>query len=206
MNVSDTRRYPKRSLKPLIIALAMALPASTALAASMDDVVRTRADQNIDQQYGRDSVYAFSPDAKPLKPDQTSSRDTNVFAEAWHKTEGLAAAAWAKTTGFFHEHQTSTVAQVEPQPYGRAGGYVGADRIAVLESATPNQANGTPNEMKAGQAATGNVANTGVRSGVAAGSAESPNSSADSNGRTSGDGFNSAHSAHGQSESSAQTR
>jgi hypothetical protein len=184
MNVSDKHRRPKRSLKPLAIALALALPASATLAASMNDVVRTRADQNIEQQYGRDSVYAFSPDAKPLKPEQTGSRDTNIFgkvkefaAGAWHKTEGFAAAAWGKTTGFLHEHEASTVAQAAPQPYGRAGGYVGADRIAVLESATPNKANGTPNEMKTGEAAMGNVADTRARSDVAAGASESRNSS-----------------------------
>jgi hypothetical protein len=90
----------------------------------MDDVVKTRADQNIDQQYGRDNVYACSPDAKPLKPEQPGSRDTNIFgtmktyaAEAWHKTEGFAAAAWNKTTGLFTHHDGSgAVAQVEPQP------------------------------------------------------------------------------------------
>jgi len=38
-------------------------------------VVTTRADQNIYQQYGRDSVYGFSPDRKPLKPEQTASRN-----------------------------------------------------------------------------------------------------------------------------------
>jgi len=37
--------------------------------------VTTRADQNIYQQYGRDSVYGFSPDRKPFKPDQTASRN-----------------------------------------------------------------------------------------------------------------------------------
>ena len=38
-------------------------------------VVTTRADQNIYQQYGRDSVYGFSPDRKPFKPEQTASRN-----------------------------------------------------------------------------------------------------------------------------------
>ena len=37
-------------------------------------VVTTRADQNIYQQYGRDSVYGFSPDRKPLTPEQTAAR------------------------------------------------------------------------------------------------------------------------------------
>jgi len=57
------------------MALALALPGATAVAAQLDDVVKTQPDQNIDQQYGRDSVYAFSPDSKPLKPEQTAARD-----------------------------------------------------------------------------------------------------------------------------------
>jgi hypothetical protein len=47
----------------------------TARAVSDSQVVTTRADQNIYQQYGRDSVYGFSPDRKPLKPEQTAARN-----------------------------------------------------------------------------------------------------------------------------------
>jgi hypothetical protein len=43
----------------------------------MKSLVMTRADQNIHQQYGRDSVYGFSSDRKPLTPEQTSSRQMN---------------------------------------------------------------------------------------------------------------------------------
>jgi hypothetical protein len=46
----------------------------TSFGESMTSVVTTRADQNIHQQYGRDSVYGFSSDSKPLTPEQTSSR------------------------------------------------------------------------------------------------------------------------------------
>jgi hypothetical protein len=49
---------------------------------STGQVVTTRPDQNIYQQYGRDSVYGFSPDRKPLKPEQTASRNANESAEA----------------------------------------------------------------------------------------------------------------------------
>ena len=162
MNASYKRLYPSGKLRPLVIVLtlAMALPASAALAASTDDVVRTRTDQNIYQQYGRDSVYAFSPDAKPLKPAQTGSRDTNILNKAWHKTEGLAAAAWATTAGFFHEHQSSTVTQVDPERYGRAGGYVGADRIAVLASGTSY---GTPNQVTTSADTARGQSETGVQ-------------------------------------------
>jgi hypothetical protein len=43
-------------------------------AQSVKGVVTTRGDQNIYQQYGRDSVYGFSSDRKPLTPEQTSPR------------------------------------------------------------------------------------------------------------------------------------
>jgi len=158
MNTSHKYRHPKRSVKPVVLALALALPGSAALAASTNDVVTTRADQSINQQYGRGSIYAFSPDAKPMKSEQAGS---NVFgtmktyaAEAWHKTEGFAVAAWDKTTDFFT--QPPAVAQTEPQRYGRAGGYVGADRIAVLESHNASQANAAPNDtVKTGEGAMG---------------------------------------------------
>src|SRR6187431_3324916 len=116
MSKFDPRSQPRHRVKSIVIALALAVPASAAMAAAMDDVVKTRPDQNIDQQYGRDSVYAFSPDAKPLKPDQTGSRDTNLFgtmktyaAEAWHKTEGLATGLWDTTTGLFKGHEGAPV-------------------------------------------------------------------------------------------------
>jgi len=192
MNAFNTRQSLKRRVKPLIIALAVALPGSAALAASMDDVVKTRADQNIDQQYGRDSVYAFSPDAKPLKPEQTGSHDMNLFgtmknyaAEAWHKSEGFAVGLWGKTTGLFHGHEgaSSSVAQVEPQGYGRAGGFVGADRIEVLDSSLPYQANSTPNSYQTTgtpiEVKTGAAASSTVAGGPSSESSKSMSSSSD---------------------------
>jgi hypothetical protein len=186
----SNRFSSKRRLNALTVALALALPGSAALAASMDDVVKTRSDQNIDEQYGRDSVYAFSPDAKPLKPEQTASRDTNIFgtmktyaADAWHKTEGFAAGLWGKTTGLFQGHESATVAQAELQPYGRAGGYVGADRIAVLNSAESYQANGTPlNGFSSGHATASapNDVKTGAAPGAADGLGGPPESAQDS--------------------------
>jgi hypothetical protein len=61
-----------------LLTLALAVPSSVVLAESIDSVVKTRPDQNVSQQYGRDSVYAFSPDKEPLKPDQTGSHDTGT--------------------------------------------------------------------------------------------------------------------------------
>jgi hypothetical protein len=75
-------------VKPIVVALALALSGSAAFAESMDDVVKTRPDQTIGQHYGRSSVYGLSAD-----------------------------------------DQAGTIAQVEPQPYGRAGGFVGSDRV-----------------------------------------------------------------------------
>ena len=126
-------------VKPVVLALAIALSASAAYAESMDNIVKTRADQNIDQQYGRESVYGFSADAKPQKPEQTGSHDSNIFADAWHFTEGVAASAWAATTSLFKTSDSaSTAAQIEPEPYGRAGGYTGSDRVAVLANTPTN--------------------------------------------------------------------
>jgi hypothetical protein len=62
-------------LRPIALMLAVALPASAGISAELANVVKTRPDQNIDQQYGRDSVYAFSSESKPLKPEQTGARD-----------------------------------------------------------------------------------------------------------------------------------
>jgi len=204
-------------LKPIVLAFALAVPGSGVLAATMDDVVRTRADQNIDQQYGRDSVYAFSVDAKPLKPEQTGSRSTNLLgkvkdyaAGAWHKTEELALGAWNKTTGAAHGSSSSTAMHPEEQGYGRAGGYVGAGRIAVLESNTPNRANATPTDVvtansssSTGMKGSANSQSQGMDNGSnAQNSSDAMNATApatsDSNGRTSGDRFDHPDSAHGQ--------
>jgi len=84
-------------VKPLVVALALALSGSAAFAESMDDVVKTRPDQTIDQHYGRSSVYGLSADDK-----------------------------------------AGTIAQVEAQPYGRAGGFAGSDRVVVLSNTATN--------------------------------------------------------------------
>jgi len=146
MNVSS-KRSPN-AVKPIIAAVALALSGSV-YAASMSDVVTTRSDQNIDEQYGRDSVYAFSVAAKPLKPEQQgSSADAGIFtktksyaANAWDKTRNFAGNMWDKTTAFLPHSSDTVTARYELQPYGRAGGYVGADRIAVLESSNALAAN-----------------------------------------------------------------
>jgi hypothetical protein len=162
--MNGSHKRSRNVVKPLIVAMALAMTGS-AYAASMGDVVTTRADQNIDQQYGRDSVYAFSVDAKPLKPEQQGSSEASPFgkvksyaANAWDKTRHFAGAMWDKTTGLLpHSSGTTTAqSQYDVQPYGRAGGYVGSDRIAVLESPNALAAN-SQNIVKTGEAQ-GNVA------------------------------------------------
>jgi len=83
-------------------------------------------------------------------------------AEAWQKTEHFTSAAWDKTTGLFMHHPSTAVAQVEPQPYGRAGGYVGADRIAVIESSAIAPAANSQNTVKTGESAQGIASDTRV--------------------------------------------
>lgn len=141
---------PKHLLKPVVIAVALVLPGSAAFAESFDQVVRTKADQNVYEQFGRDSVYAFSRDAKPLTPAATTgSRDGNFFTKA----KDYAANTWDKTTGFIgdrlhHDGDSASSANVvsEPQSFGRAGGYVAAGRVSVLNSDTPYRANATPTD------------------------------------------------------------
>jgi hypothetical protein len=130
----NSSKRSRSTLKPLVVAVALSLPGAAALAEDMSQVVTTRADQNISQQYGRDSVYAFSNDAKPFKPEQTESRHTGWLNNAWDKTKSYTANAWHRTEGLFSQHGTAA-ANPEPQRYGRAGGYVGADRIAMLQTA-----------------------------------------------------------------------
>lgn len=143
--------HSKHVLKPIVIAVALALPGTAAFAESFDQVVKTRADQNVDEQFGRDSVYAFSRDAKPMTPAETTgSRDTNLFTKA----KDYAANTWHKTTDFigdrFHHDgdgaSSANMMSNEPQSFGRAGGYVAADRVNVLNSDAPYRANATPTD------------------------------------------------------------
>ena len=71
---------PKRALKPIILTLALTLSGAAASAASMDDVVKMRAHQTIDQRYGRDSVDALSPDSTPLLAERT-------FGSRWLRSQ-----------------------------------------------------------------------------------------------------------------------
>ena len=100
------------ALKPLALAVALALPSAPSWAASMKDVVSTRADRSIDEHYGRDSVYAIAGD-KRLKPGHSVADLGRVFSKA----KPYRAAALPS----------------RPQAYGRAGGYIGWERIVVMQ-------------------------------------------------------------------------
>lgn len=152
--MSSGKRVGRNVVKPLVVAVALALPGAAAFAASMDDVVKTRADQNIDEQYGRDSVYAFSRDAKPLKPEQQGSHDMGFLGDAYHKTTGFVAGAWHKTTAMFSGDGKSYAAnqyQYAPERYGRAGGYVGSDRVAVIAGKSDATATANADTVKTGE-------------------------------------------------------
>jgi len=152
--MSSGKRVGRNVVKPLVVAVALALPGAAAFAASMDDVVKTRADQNIDEQYGRDSVYAFSRDAKPLKPEQQGSHDMGFLGDAYHKTTDFVAGAWHKTTAMFNGDGKSYAAnrhEYAPERYGRAGGYVGSDRVAVIAGKADSNATANADTVKTGE-------------------------------------------------------
>ena len=154
MSSSNRSRMTRNMVKPIVVAVALALPGAAAFAADMSNVVTTRAEQNIDEQYGRDSVYAFSRDAKPLKPEQQGSHDMGFLGDAFHKTTGFVAGAWHKTTSMFHRddgmHATYTALN-EPQRYGRAGGYIGSDRVAVIAGTPDTTATANADTVKTGE-------------------------------------------------------
>jgi hypothetical protein len=96
----------RKIIHTVLVATALLAGGSATYAESVNNVVTTRSDQNIQQQYGRDSVYAFSPDAKPLKPDQMANgggfdKVKSYGAEAWQKTEDTGQWVWDHTLGYF---------------------------------------------------------------------------------------------------------
>jgi hypothetical protein len=123
-------------MKTLALAVALTLPAGLSLAAPMSELVTTRENHDIYQQFGRDSVYAIETrqpaDTGPRYSSDGSSGVGGVFA-------GIGAAgasAWNRVTGLFDsDGSTHAATPPEPEMYGRAGGYVGTDQLALLERA-----------------------------------------------------------------------
>jgi hypothetical protein len=120
--------------KTMALAVALALPAAPTFAASMSDLVTTREDQNVHQQFGRDSVYAMQTH-QPAQIGSRISSDTSI-GKIFAGIGAAGATAWDKMTSVFGPGSPSRVAE-QPQWYGRAGGYVGNDQLALLERAGP---------------------------------------------------------------------
>jgi hypothetical protein len=125
----------RKLIRPIVITVALALPGAAALAEPMD-VVHTRDLNAQSDNLGRagGSVVVDSRDAS-LEAQQSvaaaSAWDkTKVGAEkAWDKTKAGAATAWTNTKSFVT--QKPAVPPDEPQRYGRAGGFIGAEQFEV---------------------------------------------------------------------------
>jgi hypothetical protein len=122
-------------VRPLVFALALAVPGAAALAESMD-VVHTR-DANVQPaNLGRagGSAVVDSRDAA-LEAQQEQAGEaawdkTKVGAEkAWDATKSGAATAYTSTKAFVT--QKPAVPPNEPQRYGRAGGFIGVEQFEV---------------------------------------------------------------------------
>lgn len=150
-------------VKPLVLAIALSLSGTAAFAESIENVVKTRSDQNIDEQYGRDSVYAFSTHAKPAKPEQTGP---SPVSKLFDKTKALAVGAWDETKVALNKTKTvltqaPTVPPNEPQRYGRAGGFIGVEQFMVPQAGVTASASTPSNAdaVKTGESQWGYSAN-----------------------------------------------
>lgn len=122
----------------MALAVALALPAGLSFAAPMSEVVTTRDDQDIHQQFGRDSVYAIQTRQPADTESRASTSGSSSVGEFFAGVGAVGAAAWDRVTGIFEpSDSTAAAANREPQLYGRSGGYVGIDQMALLERAEP---------------------------------------------------------------------
>lgn len=183
----STIRTTRSQVKSVALAVALALSGATAFAESMSTVVTTRSDQTIAQQYGRDSVYAFSPGSKPFTPGQTASH-------MLENVKAYSAVAWHKTTELLAP-KPGSAAQNEPQRYGRAGGYVGADQIAFLRSNVTSAA-AWQTSVKTGEVESNDAADAREHSGAMG--RDSSTQPEAHNGRTDGNRFDNSDGTHGQ--------
>ena len=69
LNIDNRMNHSHSAIRTMALAVALTIPALS-LAAPMSEVVTTRDDQDVHQQYGRDSVYAI----QTRQPAQTESR------------------------------------------------------------------------------------------------------------------------------------
>ena len=125
------------TVKTMALAVALALPAAPTFAASMSDIVTTRDDQDVHQQFGRDSVYAMET-RQPVQTESHVSSDSGI-GKVFAGVGAAGTSAWHKMTSLFEPRSetSQTVVAQQPQWYGRSGGYVGIDQLALLERAGP---------------------------------------------------------------------
>jgi hypothetical protein len=114
-------------LKPVALAVALALSNVGAFAASMQDVVSTRAAQRIGEQYGRDSLYAFSPALQTGQNPTNSSRLSRRGKSYGAGTSDKSASALRGSAPAL-----DLLPAIRPEPYGRAGGYIGWERVVMM--------------------------------------------------------------------------
>ena len=119
------------ALKPIVLAVALALPHATSWAASIKDVILTRADQDIGARYGRDSLYAVTRHPDRVKLAQSPARSGGLFSEA----KSYAAPGDKALSSVAHDSAQSidVLLANRPQSYGRAGGYIGWERVVVMQ-------------------------------------------------------------------------
>jgi hypothetical protein len=120
------------ALKPIALAVALALPHATSWAASIKDVILTRADQDIGARYGRDSLYAVTRHPDRVKLAQSPARSGGLFSRA--KSYNAAPVGKALSSVTHDSAQSIDVLLANrPQSYGRAGGYIGWERVVVMQ-------------------------------------------------------------------------
>ena len=106
----------------LLAVAALTLPCASVLAETMD-VVHTRGvDANADGRSGGNTYVDNRDQAMDAQQSQAG-------AAAWEKTKAETASAWDHTKTFVA--QPPTIRPDEPQRYGRAGGFIGAEEFEV---------------------------------------------------------------------------
>jgi len=130
-------KHSHSTIKTVVVAVALTIPATLSMAAPMNDLVRTREAQSI-HQLGRDSVYAIQTRQPAQTESRYSSDGSGGIGEFFAGVGAFGATAWDKVTGLFEPGASAaTATESEPRLYGRAGGYVGTDRLALLDRAGP---------------------------------------------------------------------
>src|SRR5262245_60901692 len=105
----------RTALKPIAPAIALALPNVGSFAASMKDGVSTQAAQSVGEQYGRDSIYAFSADPGRFRPEHSRTRRFGGV-----NPQGTAAADKPSSSALGHSARSAGLLPPNrPQPYGR---------------------------------------------------------------------------------------